>query len=71
MDGSLCHIRCTGIQPDHTIHMAEPCQLALGIVAGRLLEFICTGFQRSRTFKIREEFLIANGLRRRAEAFTP
>ena len=25
-----------GIQPNHTVHMAEPGQLALGIVAGRL-----------------------------------
>ena len=49
--------------------MAEPGQLALGIVAGRLLEFFRAGFQWSRLLKIREELLVADGLRCRAEAF--
>ena len=46
--------------------MAEPGQLALGVVAGGLLELFGAGIQRGRPLKIREEFLIADGLRCRA-----
>ena len=46
--------------------MAEPGQLALGVVAGGLLELFGAGIQRSRPLKIREELLIADGLRCRA-----
>ena len=46
--------------------MAEPGQLTLGVVAGGLLELFGAGIQRGRPLKIREELLVADGLRCRA-----
>ena len=46
--------------------MAEPGQLAFGVVAGGLLELFGAGIQRGRPLKIGEELLVADGLRCRA-----
>ena len=47
--------------------MAEPGQLAFRIVTGCLLELFGAGIQRGCALKIREELLITDGLRCRAE----
>ena len=66
LHSSGCNVRRRGVQPDHAVHMAEPGHLALGVVAGGLLELFGAGIQRGRPLKIGEELLVADGLRCRA-----
>ena len=57
-------IRCTGIQPDHTVHMAEPGQLALGVVPRVQLQRVNRLIQRRFAQGIRYHFLVADGFHR-------
>ena len=54
--GTLLHLRCPGIQPDHAVHVAEPGQLPLGALLGGLfitvLSFIMILTVYSRMFKL-------------------